>query len=79
MLDFGGRYDGDADGKTNVYIHFARSRDEPDAHSYSQSWTCSVVSSLHKLLLDWTDKSQVRLLELPDSEPLQELRRTPNR
>ncbi|KAH6686941.1 RNA-binding protein [Plectosphaerella plurivora] len=42
-LDFEGRADEDADGKTNVYIHFARSREEPDIRaSTGQNWTCSV-------------------------------------
>ncbi|KAH7362225.1 RNA-binding protein [Plectosphaerella cucumerina] len=43
LLDFEGRGGEDADGMTNVYIHFARAREEPDARgSTGQNWTCSV-------------------------------------
>lgn len=45
LLDFEGRGEEDADGMTNVYIHFARAREEPEARgSTGQNWTCSVVS-----------------------------------
>lgn len=45
LLDFAGHADGDADGTINVYLHFARSRDDADTRSGTgQNWTCSVVS-----------------------------------
>ncbi|ROT35388.1 hypothetical protein SODALDRAFT_64687 [Sodiomyces alkalinus F11] len=36
LLDFAGLVDGDASGKTPVYIHYARNREDPG------SWTCTV-------------------------------------
>lgn len=38
LLDFAGLVDGDASGRTPVYIHYARNREDPG------NWTCPVVS-----------------------------------
>ncbi|TDZ38670.1 RNA-binding protein 5 [Colletotrichum spinosum] len=43
VLDFGGMVDGDADGMTSIYIHYARNRDDGERESkagYASNWTC---------------------------------------
>ncbi|KAF5489773.1 putative RNA-binding protein [Colletotrichum siamense] len=43
MLDFAGMVDGDADGMTSMYIHYARNRDDGERESkagYAPNWTC---------------------------------------
>ncbi|KAF6812332.1 RNA-binding protein [Colletotrichum sojae] len=43
VLDFGGMVDGDADGMTSIYIHYARNRDDSERDSragYFPNWTC---------------------------------------
>ncbi|OLN96396.1 putative RNA-binding protein C57A7.13 [Colletotrichum chlorophyti] len=45
VLDFAGLVDGDADGLTSIYVHYARSRDDADRDSragYAPNWTCPV-------------------------------------
>nr|XP_036589240.1 g-patch domain-containing protein [Colletotrichum truncatum]KAF6800882.1 g-patch domain-containing protein [Colletotrichum truncatum] len=45
MLDFAGMVDGDADGMTSIYVHYARNRDDGDRDNranFSTNWTCPV-------------------------------------
>ncbi|KAM0323155.1 hypothetical protein ACHAQA_009005 [Verticillium albo-atrum] len=49
FFDFGGLVDGDADGRSPVYIHFARNRDEPDTRGGvgGRDWVCATCDFLN--------------------------------